>query len=120
MLQYALAVDRGNEKVSYLTKPFHPAVLQLLKMTIDAANARGIKEAMCGELAGTVLATPVLLGLGLDEFSMAAASIPLVKRIIRGASLEECRSLAEKAMAGVSYQETHAMVSAWLAEHDGL
>jgi phosphotransferase system enzyme I (PtsI) len=120
LLQYALAVDRGNEKVSYLTQPFHPAVLKLLKMTIDAAHAGGIKAAMCGELAGTVLATPVLLGLGLDEFSMAASSIPLVKRIIRGTSLEECRSLAEKAMAGVSYQETYAMVNAWLAEHDGL
>jgi phosphotransferase system enzyme I (PtsI) len=120
LLQYALAVDRGNEKVSYLTQPFHPAVLQLLKMTIDAAHARGIKAAMCGELAGTVLAAPVLLGLGLDEFSMAASSIPRIKRIIRGVSLEECRVLAEKALAGVSYRQTRAMVSDWLAEHDGL
>jgi phosphotransferase system enzyme I (PtsI) len=120
LLQYTLAADRGNEKVSYLTQPFHPAVLRLLKMTIDAAHARGIKAALCGELAGTVLAAPVLLGLGLDEFSMAASSIPQVKRIIRGASLEECRALAEKALAGVSYQQTHAMVKAWLAKHDAL
>jgi phosphotransferase system enzyme I (PtsI) len=120
LLQYTLAVDRGNEKVSYLTQPFHPAVLRLLKMTIDAAHARGIKAAMCGELAGSVFAAPVLLGLGLDEFSMAASSIPLVKRIIRGASLAECRVLAEKAMASESSQQTHAMVNAWLAEHDGL
>jgi phosphotransferase system enzyme I (PtsI) len=118
LLQYTLAVDRGNEKVGYLTQPFHPAVLQLLKMTIDAAHAGGIKATMCGELAGTVLAAPVLLGLGLDEFSMAASAIPQVKRIIRRASLEECRALAEKALAGVSYQQTHAMVKAWLAEHD--
>jgi phosphotransferase system enzyme I (PtsI) len=120
LLQYTLAVDRGNEKVGYLTQPFHPAVLRLLKMTIDAAHARGIKAAMCGELAGSVVAAPLLLGLGLDEFSMAASSIPLVKRIIRGASLEECRGLAEKALAGVSYKQTHAMISAWLAERYGL
>jgi phosphotransferase system enzyme I (PtsI) len=120
LLQYTLAADRGNEKVSYLTQPFHPAVLRLLKMTIDAAHARGIKAAMCGELAGTTLATPVLLGLGLDEFSMAASAIPRVKRIIRGASLAECRVLAEKALASASYKQTRAMVSAWLAEHDGL
>ncbi|MDR0596935.1 MAG: phosphoenolpyruvate--protein phosphotransferase [Treponema sp.] len=120
LLQYTLAVDRGNEKVSYLTQPFHPAMLQLLKMTIDAAHARGIKAAMCGELAGTVLAAPLLLGLGLDEFSMAAAAIPQVKRIIRKASLEECRVLAEKALAGVSYKQTYAMVKSWLAKHDAL
>jgi phosphotransferase system enzyme I (PtsI) len=120
LLQYTLAVDRGNEKVGYLTQPFHPAVLRLLKMTIDAAHAGGIKAAMCGELAGSVMATPVLLGLGLDEFSMAASAIPLVKRIIRGASLEECRGLAEQALAGSSYKRTHAMVGAWLAERHGL
>lgn len=120
LLQYTLAVDRGNEKVSYLTQPFHPAALRLLKMTIDAAHAGGIKAAMCGELAGSVYAAPVLLGLGLDEFSMAASAIPQVKGIIRGVSLEECRALAEQVLAGVSYQQTHALIDAWLAERHGL
>jgi phosphotransferase system enzyme I (PtsI) len=120
LLQYTLAVDRGNEKVSYLTQPFHPAALRLLKMTIDAAHAGGIKAAMCGELAGSLLAAPLLLGLGLDEFSMAASAIPSVKRIIRGASLQECRALVEKALASASYKQTHAMVNAWLVKHDGL
>jgi phosphotransferase system enzyme I (PtsI) len=120
LLQYTLAVDRGNEKVSYLSQPFHPAVLRLLKMTIDAAHARGIKAAMCGELAGTAFAAPLLLGLGLDEFSMAASSIPLVKGIIRGAALEECRALAEKALASASYKQTRSMVDAWLAGHHGI
>jgi phosphotransferase system enzyme I (PtsI) len=117
LLQYTLAVDRGNEKVGYLTQPFHPAVLRLLKITIDAAHAGGIKAAMCGELAGTVVAAPLLLGLGLDEFSMTASSIPFVKRIIRGVAMEDCRVLAEKALDGASYKQTHAMVHAWLAEH---
>ncbi|MDR1250346.1 MAG: phosphoenolpyruvate--protein phosphotransferase [Treponema sp.] len=116
LIQYTLAVDRGNEKVSYLTQPFHPAMLRLLKMTIDAAHAGGIRATMCGELAGFVLATPVLLGLGLDEFSMTASSIPLVKRIIRGVALEDCRALAERALASASYKQTHAMVNDWLAE----
>jgi phosphotransferase system enzyme I (PtsI) len=72
LIQYTLAVDRGNEKVNYLAQPTHPAVLRLLKNTIDAAHKRGIKAAMCGELAGDPAAAALLLGLGLDEFSMTA------------------------------------------------
>jgi phosphotransferase system enzyme I (PtsI) len=117
LLQYTLAVDRGNEKVSYLAQPFHPAMLRILKLTIDAAHARGIKAAMCGELAGVPLVTPVLLGLGLDEFSMAASAIPMVKQIIRGITMEDCRILAEKAMLSTSYKQTDALVNAWMAEH---
>ncbi|MDR2740141.1 MAG: phosphoenolpyruvate--protein phosphotransferase [Treponema sp.] len=117
LLQYTLAVDRGNEKVSYLAQPFHPAVLRILKLTIDAAHARGIKAAMCGELAGVTLVTPILLGLGLDEFSMTAAAIPMVKQIIRGTTIEDCRILAEKAMVSTSYKQIDALVNAWMAEH---
>ncbi|MDR1899402.1 MAG: phosphoenolpyruvate--protein phosphotransferase [Treponema sp.] len=118
LIQYTLAVDRGNEKVSYLAQPSHPAVLRFLKMTIDAAHKRGIKAAMCGELAGDPSATAILLGLGLDEFSMAASSIPLVKRIIRSTSLEDCRELAEKALASSSYQHATSLAEAWMAEHN--
>jgi phosphotransferase system enzyme I (PtsI) len=117
LLQYTLAVDRGNEKVSYLAQPFHPAILRILKLTIDAAHARGIKAAMCGELAGVTRITPVLLGLGLDEFSMAASAIPMVKQIIRGTTIEDCRILAEKAMISTSYKQTDALVNSWMAEH---
>ncbi|GHU63229.1 hypothetical protein FACS189445_6480 [Spirochaetia bacterium] len=117
LLQYTLAVDRGNEKVSYLAQPFHPALLRLIRQTIDAAHERGITAAMCGELAGTPAATPILLGLGLDEFSMAASAIPQVKRIIRGTTLDACRALAEKALANSSYKQTDALVNAWMAQH---
>jgi phosphotransferase system enzyme I (PtsI) len=117
LLQYTLAVDRGNERVSYLAQPFHPAMLRLLKRTIDAAHNRGIRAAMCGELAGTPAATAILLGMGLDEFSMTAASIPLVKRIIRGITMENCRTLAEKVLADSSYKQTNALVNAWMAEY---
>jgi phosphotransferase system enzyme I (PtsI) len=115
LVQYTLAVDRGNERVSYLAQPFHPAVLRLIKRTIDAAHAQGIPAAMCGELAGEPWAAPLLLGLGLDEFSMAPSSIPAVKRIIRALSLESCRVLAEKALDCGSHTEVRSLVDAWIA-----
>jgi phosphotransferase system enzyme I (PtsI) len=116
LIQYSLAVDRGNEKVNYLAQPCHPAVLRFLKQTIDAAHERGIKAAMCGEMAGDPSLTVLLLGLGLDELSMAAPAIPQVKRIIRGVSLKDCRALAEKALKGVSYIKNAALVESWMAE----
>jgi phosphotransferase system enzyme I (PtsI) len=116
LIQYTLAVDRGNERVSYLAQPFHPAVLRLIKTAIDAAHRGGIKAAMCGEMAGDPAMTPLLLGLGLDEFSMTASAIPQVKKIIRGTDLESCRALAEAALSRASYREVEALSSAWMAE----
>jgi phosphotransferase system enzyme I (PtsI) len=117
LIQYSLAVDRGNERVNYLAQPCHPAVLRLIKNTIDAAHQRGIPAAMCGEMAGDPAFTAILLGLGLDEFSMTASGIPPVKRIIRGVALESCRALAAAALNCVSYREVEALSTAWLAEH---
>jgi phosphotransferase system enzyme I (PtsI) len=89
LIQYTIAVDRGNERTAYLYQPFHPAVLRLIKLVIDNAHNEGLPVAMCGEMAGDPLASVVLLGLGLDEFSMSAVGIPEVKRIIRSVSLAE-------------------------------
>jgi phosphotransferase system enzyme I (PtsI) len=114
LIQYTLAVDRGNEKVGYLGDSHHPAVLRFLKRTIDAAHEKGIKAAMCGELAGEPTATALLLGLGLDEFSMAASSIPQVKKIIRGTSLESCKKLVAEALNGRSVAEVRTTVQAWM------
>jgi phosphotransferase system enzyme I (PtsI) len=114
LVQYALAADRGNERVNYLGQPNHPAVLRLLKMTIDAAHQRGIPAAMCGELAGDPLVAPLLLGLGLDEFSMTASSIPQVKRVIRGVSMEQCRGLAEEALRAGSCRQVNSLVENWM------
>ncbi|MDR0553754.1 MAG: phosphoenolpyruvate--protein phosphotransferase [Treponema sp.] len=116
LVQYTLAVDRGNERVNYLAQPTHPAVLRFLKQVIDAAHAGGIKAAMCGELAGDPSYTPLLLGLGLDEFSMTASSIPQVKRIIRGAALRDCCCLVDKALNCSSYHQAAALATEWLAE----
>jgi phosphotransferase system enzyme I (PtsI) len=117
LIQYTVAVDRGNEKVSYLGEPYHPAVLRFLKTTIDAAHNRGIKAAMCGELAGDPSATAILLGLGLDEFSMTASSIPLIKRIIRGNSIKSCRVLADECMRGRSITEVRSSMQKWIADN---
>jgi phosphotransferase system enzyme I (PtsI) len=118
LIQYTVAVDRGNEKVSYLGEPYHPAVLRFLKATIDAAHNRGIKAAMCGELAGDPSATAILLGLGLDEFSMTASSIPQIKRIIRSCSIESCRALALECLRGRSITEVRTSVQKWIADND--
>jgi phosphotransferase system enzyme I (PtsI) len=117
LIQYTLAADRGNGQVSYLGQPNHPAVLRFLKMTIDAAHRRGIPAAMCGELAGDPSVTPLLLGLGLDEFSMTASSIPLVKRIVRGVRLEHCRALAEQALGCTSCGQVNSLTTEWMAGH---
>jgi len=117
LIQYSLAVDRGNEKVHYLSDSHHPAVLRLLKQTIDAAHEKGIKACVCGEFAGDPLATAILLGLGLDEFSMNAPSIPKIKEIIRGTSLESCKALAAEVMRGRTVAEVRASVNAWMAKN---
>jgi len=95
LTQYTLAVDRTNERVAAMASPYHPAVLRLIAMTIQAAHAHGKWVGLCGELGGDVPAVPVLLGLGLDEFSMAPASIPAVKDAIRQWTLPESRRIAE-------------------------
>jgi phosphotransferase system enzyme I (PtsI) len=117
LIQYSLAVDRGNEKVSYLAQLVHPAMLRFLKTTIDAAHSRGIKAAMCGEMAGNPGMAALLLGLGLDEFSMLAASIPQVKRIIRDVTAGTCRKLAAELLKGVSCTANDALLKAWMTEN---
>jgi phosphoenolpyruvate-protein phosphotransferase (PTS system enzyme I) len=98
LIQYTIAVDRGNERVAYLYEPFHPGVIRLIKTVIDNAHAEGLSVAMCGEMAGDPVASVVLLGLGLDEFSMSAVGIPEVKQIIRSVSLAEAEELVGRIM----------------------
>jgi phosphotransferase system enzyme I (PtsI) len=117
LIQYTLAVDRGNERVNYLAKPSHPAILRFLKQIIDSAHAAGIKAAICGELAGDVKATALLLGLGMDEFSMNASIIPQVKRIIRLVSQKKCKAMANKALSFDSYLDVERHIEAWMSEN---
>lgn len=98
MIQYSMAADRMSEKVSYLYQPFNPSLLRLIKMTIDGAHAHGKWAGMCGEMAGEPDAIPVLLGLGLDEFSMSATSILRARKIVNSLSYAEMKELANKAL----------------------
>jgi phosphoenolpyruvate-protein phosphotransferase (PTS system enzyme I) len=115
LIQYTMAVDRGNEKVSYLHEPYHPAVLRLVQRTIDAGKAAGIPVGMCGEMAGDPASAIVLLGLGLDEFSMSSAAVPAVKRAIRATSLAEAKAVAGAAMALSSSAEVAAYLKSRLS-----
>ena len=116
LIQYTLAVDRGNEKVAYLYEPFHPGVLRLIRTTIENARARGIPVGMCGELPGDPLATVVLLGLGLDSFSMGPIGIPLIKRIVRSVGILEAEELVRCLMPMRSGREIEQAVRAWMEE----
>jgi len=98
LIQYTLAIDRGNEHVAYLYRPLHPAVLRMLKLTIDAAHREQIDVSVCGEMAGEPLYILILLGFGLTELSMNALSIPRAKRIIRSVDYSQARALLEKTM----------------------
>ena len=97
LIQYALAVDRVNEKIAYLYQPTHPAVLRLLKMIADAGHANNIWVGVCGEMAGDIALVPLLLGLGVDELSTAAILVPRVKRAVQSLEIPECRRLVEEA-----------------------
>lgn len=107
LIQYSMAADRMSEKVSYLYQPLNPSILRLVKMTIEGAHKNGKWVGMCGEMAGDAMAAPLLLGLGLDEFSMSATSILRARKIINGLSYEEMKELSAKAVGC----ETEAQVS---------
>jgi phosphotransferase system enzyme I (PtsI) len=98
LIQYTLAVDRGNEQVAYLYEPLHPANLRMIRQVVEAGHAAGIPVMMCGEMAGDPRYILILIGLGLDELSMNPLAIPCVKRIVRGSSFGEACTLVERAM----------------------
>lgn len=110
LIQYFLAVDRGNEHVAYLYDPFHPAILRALKATCDAAHAAGINVAICGEMAGEPLYTLVLIGLGLDGLSMNPSCIPRVKRVLRHLSKRQGEELIEKLLLLATSKEVSAAI----------
>lgn len=94
LIQYTMAADRMSQNVSYLYQPFNPSILRLIKMTIEGAHAHGKWCGMCGEMAGDAMAAPILLGLGLDEFSMSAVSILGARKVINNLSYEKMKKLA--------------------------
>lgn len=114
LIQYSMAADRMSEKVSYLYQPLNPAILRLVKMTIDGAHSQGKWCGMCGEMAGDPMAAPVLLGLGLDEFSMSSSRILPTRKVIRSLSYADMKDLADKAVKCHTEEEVVELVKAVL------
>ncbi len=111
LIQYSLAIDRINEHVAYMYQPFHPAILKMIQHVVKAAKNAGIPTSLCGEMAGDPLCVSILMGLGIDELSMNARIVPLIKKIIRSFSIEDCRSDFERVIGLSTAKEVRAYIS---------
>ncbi len=111
LIQYSMAIDRINEKVAYLYRPAHPGVLRLIRRVVDAGHDKGIRIDMCGEMAGEAQFAVVLLGLGIDGFSMSPVGIPAIKRIIRSVTLREAREVASDVLKLSTADEVEKVLS---------
>jgi len=108
LLQYLMAVDRGNDRIAHLHDPANPAVVRILKTVVDAAHDAGIWVGVCGELAGDIEFTPILVGLGIDELSTGTAMVPRIKKAIRSLDMEACRQVVDHALSGERAAEIYA------------
>lgn len=114
LTQYVLAVDRGNEMIADLYDPLAPAVLRSIKRVIDCSHKAGKWTGMCGEMAGDERAALILAGLGLDEFSMSATSIPRVKRVLREQGYEALQKLADQVVNQPTTEDVKAILDAFI------
>jgi len=112
LIQYFLAIDRNNDEVNYLYQPLHPGLVRMLKQVIESAVPHNVDVSLCGEMAGNPEYTALLLGLGLQNFSMTPSSIPFIKEIISRLSLSECRELASGALACDTARHVQELVAA--------
>ncbi|MEN6421134.1 MAG: phosphoenolpyruvate--protein phosphotransferase, partial [Smithella sp.] len=116
LIQYSLAIDRANERLTYMYEPLHPAVLRLIKSVVDAAHKAKIQVAMCGEMAGDPLCVLVLLGMELDELSMNHLAIPRIKKIIRESTMEESKLMLKKALSFNTASEVRSYVQDYMVK----
>ncbi|KAA3659879.1 MAG: phosphoenolpyruvate--protein phosphotransferase [Calditrichaeota bacterium] len=114
LVQYMLAVDRGNERVAYLYNDLHPAVLRMIKNIISAAHQKGTWVGMCGEMAGNPLATLILIGLSIDELSVSPMLLPEIKKIIRATDFKEAAKIAEKALTFSTVAEVEKFIQRYM------
>ena len=98
LIQYSIAVDRGNENIAHLYNPTHPAILRMIKMVVDAARANGIWTGVCGEMAGDILLTPLLIGLGVDELSVTSSVVPRIKKAVQSLDASRCEELVRNVL----------------------
>jgi phosphotransferase system enzyme I (PtsI) len=110
LIQYTLAIDRGNRHVAHLHQPLHPAILRMIKRTCDVGREKGIKTYMCGEMAGEPLFAPILLGLGVDELSTNPQAIPMVKNAVRSINTDDLRDFMDVLMRKTTADEVQVLV----------
>ncbi len=117
LIQYTMAVDRGNSKIAHLYQHLHPSIVRLLRLTANAARRRGVHLAVCGEMAGDLQAVPILVGLGIDEFSVSPNVIPEVKRLIRSVTYDECRALVRRVSNLRTTAEIESEIDSFMKAH---
>ena len=110
LIQYSLGIDRGNKHVSYLYQPLHPGIVRAVKYVVDMGHREGISVSLCGEMASDPYCIPILLGMGIDEFSMAPQAIPGIKHIIRGIDIDECRELLRQVYSAGTVETVNRIV----------
>ncbi len=116
LIQYTIAVDRVNERIAHLYKPTHPSILRLVRMTVDAARANNIWVGVCGEMAGDIALTPLLLGLGIEELSTSPSLVPRVKKAVQSLDIPTCQHLVGQALAAESAADILELTSALAKE----
>lgn len=117
LIQYTMAVDRGNSKIAHLYQHLHPSIVRMLRLTATAARRHNVHLAVCGEMAGDLMAVPILVGLGIDEFSVSPNVIPEVKRMIRSVTFDECRALVRRVSHLRMTAEIESEIEAFLKSH---
>ncbi len=117
LIQYSLAIDRSNQYVAHMYEPFHPAVLRMIRQTVEAGHSRGIEVSICGEMAGDIISTPVLLGLGVDELSMRPSAIPYAKRLLRHSTSRQLAELAREVLGCRDGGEVRNLLTGYLPRH---
>ena len=110
LIQYSLAIDRGNRQVAHLYQPFHPAIIRMIKQVADICQEKGVKCYMCGEMAGDIMAVPILLGLGIHELSMNPQSIPSIKQMIRSLNASEAKEFVKEVLKKSTAKEIYSLI----------
>ena len=116
LIQYSIAIDRVNKNVAYLYEPLHPAILRLIRQTIEAGHAKGISVGMCGEMASDPKYTLLLLGMGLDQYSTNADALLKIKKIVRSVSFSEAQNIADQALSYTSASEIEQFITNLMEE----
>jgi phosphotransferase system enzyme I (PtsI) len=116
LIQYLLAIDRGNSRIAHLYDPTHPAVIRTIKQIVDTGHEHGLTVCVCGEMAGDAIYAPLLLGLGVDELSMTPTLVPSVRYLVRAMKMSDAKKLAAEALKQSDAKKTFALVEAFYNE----